>query len=143
MELYIKQETIQNNVVFSKEKFCVSPKVVFAGLELCTSPTGKVSILPDKKRIEALLNLAPPTNKKELQSVMGLLSTFQKWIPSLSMEDAPIRQLSKKSTHFLQNNKHALRELRKPWQRKYLSILLFRTMNPILFATPPQLAWDS
>ena len=93
-------EAIRNNFVFSEEKFQVSPRVTFAGLELTATSTGTVEVLPDRKRIETLLNLSPPTNRKELQSVVGLMSTFQKWIPGLSLKDKPIRQLMKKTSHF-------------------------------------------
>ena len=83
-------EAIRNNFVFSEEKFQVSPRVTFAGLELTATSTGTVEVLPDRKRIETLLNLSPPTNRKELQSAIGLMSTFKKWIPGLSLKDEPI-----------------------------------------------------
>ena len=73
-------EAIINNIMFSEFFLCVSPQVTFAGLELTASSKGKVSVLPDERRIETLLNLSPPKTKKELQSVLGLVSTFRKWI---------------------------------------------------------------
>ena len=53
-------------------------------------------IRTDKKLVEALLQLKRPTNKKEAQSVLRLIATFQKWMPRFSLLDAPNRQ----SAHF-------------------------------------------
>ena len=91
------------NFAFSLEKFKVGPSTTFAGLYLCTSPSGKTMIQPDKKRITNLLKLPVPTCKAEVLSLMGVVSTFRKWVPDLALKDGPLRNLSKKNVHFMWN----------------------------------------
>ena len=69
---------------------------MFAGLDLSTNSSGRVTICPDKKRIEALHQLQTPGSRKGVQSLLGLLSTFNKWVPELSLKDKPIRELGGK-----------------------------------------------
>ena len=92
---------ISKNFGFSPEKFIMSPSVIFAGLALETFPNGEVSILPDPKRVENLLTLPTPGTKEDVLSILGLLATLVKWIPSLSVQTDPLRYLVKKNTHFL------------------------------------------
>jgi hypothetical protein len=39
-------------------------------------------ILPDPKNIEAIINLSPPSNRKELLSCLGMLGWVSSWISS-------------------------------------------------------------
>ena len=72
----------------------------FAGLDLAANQTGRVIIKPDRKRIEALCNLQQLESKKEVQSLLGLISTFNKWVPELSLKGKLIRDLGKKKVIF-------------------------------------------
>ena len=100
-------QAIQRNLKFSKTKFQVSPEVVFCGLQLSTQSNGKVSIQPDKSRIERILDLPCPTSKEEVQSLLGLLGTLMLWFPNLSITTDPIRDLLRKNVHFLWTREHS------------------------------------
>ena len=72
----------------------------FVGLDLAVNQTGRVTIKPDRKRIKALCNLQHLESKKEFQSSLGLIYTFIKWVPELSLKDELIRDLGKKKVIF-------------------------------------------
>ena len=82
------------------------PNAKFAGLDLAMNPTGWVIIKPDRKRIEALCNLQQLESKKEVQSLLQLISTFNKWVPELSVKDKLIRDLGKKKVIFQWTEDH-------------------------------------
>ena len=56
----------------------------------------EVIVLPDPKKIESLKNIAPPRNRQELLSFLGLVKTFTKWSPHLSFKTSHLKQLSTK-----------------------------------------------
>ena len=93
-------EAVKENFKFSEEKFLLGPNAKFAGLDLSANPTGWVTTKPDRKRIEALCNLQQLESKKEVQSLLGLISTFNKWVPELSLKGKLIRDLGKKKVIF-------------------------------------------
>ena len=93
-------EAVKENFEFSEEKFVFGPNAKFGGLDLAVNPTGQVTIKPDRKRIEVLCNLQRLESKKEVQSLLGLISTFNKWVPELSLKDKLIRGLGKKKVIF-------------------------------------------
>ena len=82
-------EAVRKNFKFSEEKSVTSLNVKFAGHDLAVYSTGQVSIKPDRKKGEALCQLKKPESKKEVQSLLGLISTFNKWVPDLSLKDKP------------------------------------------------------
>ena len=51
---------------------------------------------PDPRKIEAILNMPDPTNVKELQRFLGMITYLGKFIPRLSDETAPLRTLLEK-----------------------------------------------
>ena len=73
--------------------------VQFAGLLLKAQPNGNVLIGPDPSRIFDLLNLRSPSSKEGLLSLLGLLATLNKWVPNLSVDNAPLRNLSRKNVN--------------------------------------------
>ena len=84
-------EAVKKNFKFSEEKIVIGPKAKFTRLDLATNPAGNITIKPDIKRVEALCNIQRPRNKKEVISLVGSMSTFDKWVPNLSLRDKPIR----------------------------------------------------
>lgn len=58
------------------------------------------AILPDNNKTEAITNMPSPTNKKELQRVLGVLNYVSKFIPNFSIETTPLRELLKNNVHF-------------------------------------------
>ncbi|GKT22461.1 Transposon Tf2-9 polyprotein [Aduncisulcus paluster] len=52
------------------------------------------------KRIQSLLDLPPPTTKKEVRQVIGLLNYFREFIPNYSLLTSPITSLIDKTISF-------------------------------------------
>lgn len=49
------------------------------------------SIAPDPDRVEAILQFKDPTNKKDLEKIMGTLNYLRSFIPNFSELNAPLR----------------------------------------------------
>ena len=69
-------EAVKKNFRFSEDKFLFGPNANFAELDLAPNPTGLFTIKPERKRIEVLCDLQRLKSKKEVQSLLGLISTF-------------------------------------------------------------------
>jgi hypothetical protein len=54
----------------------------------------------DPKSIVAILNLPPPTSKKEVQSFMGVINFVYKFVPDFVVMVKPIHNLLKKERSF-------------------------------------------
>lgn len=55
----------------------------------------------DRSRIESIQNFKNPTNKKELQRLLGMVNYFRSFIPNLSELTAQIREILKKESEFI------------------------------------------
>ena len=55
-------------------------------------------LAPQNDKIEALLNLAPPSSKKSLRSFFGMASFYQKFIPKFADLTSPLSDMLKKGT---------------------------------------------
>ena len=53
-----------------------------------------------KKKVEAIKNMPSPTNKGELESVLGMLIYLSAFAPMLSDMTAPLRELTRRNTVF-------------------------------------------
>ncbi|XP_055874586.1 uncharacterized protein LOC129924395 [Biomphalaria glabrata] len=53
---------------------------------------------PDPKNLERIMGLRPPTNKKEVRSILGIASYYSKFIPSFADIVFPLTQLLRKGT---------------------------------------------
>lgn len=69
----------------------------------------------DEDKIDAIKNLKSPTNKKELQSILGMIGYLRNFISNLSELTTPLRLLLKKGTHFMWLAEHdiILNEIKK------------------------------
>ena len=56
----------------------------------------KEGIHPVKKKVETILAAKPPKNIEQLQSFMGMVNYYGKFIPNLSTVTAPLNKLRKK-----------------------------------------------
>ena len=45
---------------------------------------------PDPERVKPIINLPNPTNKKELQRVIGMFSYYAQWLPQFSEKVRPL-----------------------------------------------------
>lgn len=57
-------------------------------------------ILPDPKKVNALLDMKPPTSVKELQCFLGMTGWFCRFIPRYSETAKPLTSLLKKGINF-------------------------------------------
>ena len=64
----------------------------------------KDGLKADKKKVEAMKNKPSPTNKGELESVLGMLNYLSAFAPMLSDMTTPLRELTKKNTVFKWSN---------------------------------------
>lgn len=64
------------------------------------------SLRPNDKKVEAVLNATPPKNVSQLQSFIGMINYYAKFIPNLSSVLFPLYGLLKKGIHFDWNATH-------------------------------------
>ena len=72
-------------------------------------------IKPDPRKIEAILKMPTPSSKTELQRFLGMINYLGKFLPNLSKETAPLRQLLEKDAQwrFEQPHETAINTLKK------------------------------
>ena len=58
-------------------------------------------VKPDPKKVKAITEYPMPKNKTELQGLFGMVTYLGKFIPKLSQETAPLRELLKKNIEFV------------------------------------------
>ena len=56
---------------------------------------------PDPEKVKAIKNMPPPTNKKELQTVLGMITYLAKFAPQLSEVTKPMRDLLGEEIEFI------------------------------------------
>ena len=61
---------------------------------------------PDPERIKAMQDIKPPTNKTQLQELLGIATYMSPFVPNLSTHIAPLRELIKKDTDFTWTPSH-------------------------------------
>ena len=79
-------------IVLNKERshFCVS-EVPFLGHIVSMD-----GLKPDPSKIEAVLNMEPPTNKDRIDRLRGMVNSLSKFLPSLSKVMEPLNALARK-----------------------------------------------
>ena len=58
-------------------------------------------VKPDPEKLERLRAFPRPNNAKEIQSLIGVIKTFERWNFSLSAKCEKIRELGKKDNSFM------------------------------------------
>ena len=107
-------------------------KCTFGAREL-TFPGHIISaegVNPDPRTVEAIIKMPIPTNKTELQRFMGMVNYLGKFIPRLSDETAPLRELLKKDVEFV---------MLKPQAKAFQRLQSLITTVPILQYYNPNL----
>ena len=87
-------------------------------------------VKPDPRKVEAITKMPIPTNKTELQRFMGMVNYLGKFIPRLSDETAPLRELLKKDVEFV---------MLKPQKNAFQRLQSLITTVPILQYYDPNL----
>ncbi|XP_048774395.2 uncharacterized protein K02A2.6-like [Ostrea edulis] len=83
-----------------KCKFGLS-KIVFLGHVISSE-----GIRPDQEKVQAVSETRTPTNSSEIRSFLGLANYCGRFIPNFSTIAAPLRELTRKSTHWRWTQKH-------------------------------------
>ncbi len=59
------------------------------------------AIKPDPSKVQAIIDMAPPQNKQELQSFLGSVNFLSNFVPNLSQSTHIMRGLLKKDVHYV------------------------------------------
>lgn len=87
------QRALDLNIKFNLSKFqFMMPEIKYLGLLF-----SKEGTKPDKERIQALQHIKVPSNRKQLQSVMGMFNYLREFIPNMAEITSPLRLLLKKN----------------------------------------------
>ena len=63
---------------------------------------------PDPKKIEAIVKMKQPENKKEMQMFLGMVQYLQKFTPCLSVLAEPLRDLIKTNSPYIWGPEHTI-----------------------------------
>ena len=66
-------------------------------------------LTPDPTKIEAVLSMPTPTNKQEVQRLLGMVNYLQKFSPNRSDITAPLRELLQEDIMFQCNQQVSTR----------------------------------
>ena len=89
-------------LVFNAEKCKINQKEIsFFG-----NIYGESGAKPDPNKVQAIIDLKPPTTATELQSFLGMITYLAPYIPKLSDVTAPLRQLLQKNSEFQWHAEH-------------------------------------
>ncbi len=90
-------EAIRHSGLKLRESKCLfgKPSVTFLGHTISAK-----GITPDPKKVSAIVDMPMPTNVKELQRFMGMITYLGKFIPNLSEATAPLRKLLEKDVEW-------------------------------------------
>ena len=86
----------EQNIVLNKEKKDIGIEIIFHGHKI----TNK-GILPDEKKIEAVIKMKTPEYVTELKRMCGLVQYMARFLPDLSETLEPVRILTKKGADFV------------------------------------------
>ena len=85
------------NCKFNPDKLVVrAQEILFFG-HIIT----KDGVKPDPKKIEAIVQMKPPKDEKQLASFLGLANYLNKFLPQLAMLTKPLRDLLSTKTQFI------------------------------------------
>ena len=101
----------EKGVKLKKQKCEIkTPEVVYIGDKIT-----KDGVKPDESKIEAILNLPSPQNKKDVERLLGMLTYQSKFIPNMSTLTEPLRVLLKQEVHWHweEQQEKALNEVKK------------------------------
>ena len=84
---------------------------------------------PDPKKVKAIETMPPPTSKKELQTVLGMITYLAKFAPQLSETTKPMRDLLKEDIEFVWD---------KPQEESFRKVKEIITKQPVLAYFDPK-----
>ena len=107
----VLQRARQVGVVFNKDKLQFRQKEVKYIGQIFDQDGMRI----DPDRVKSLQNLDPPTNKQELQRIIGSFNYVRKYIPKMAEHMSPLCKLLKKDCTWIWTPKqqHAFEEMKK------------------------------
>ena len=112
----------------------------FQSLEFLGHVVGSGVLRPDESKTEKILQVSTPTTKKQVRSLLGLLSFYRRYIPGFASVAAPLTDLTKeggrscRSIHWTPDCASALQEIQDLLSRKPV-LLLPRLDLPFVLQT--------
>ena len=112
----------------------------FQSLEFLGHVVGSGVLRPDESKTEKILQVSTPTTKKQVCSLLGLLSFYRRYIPGFASVAAPLTDLTKesgrscRSIHWTPDCASALQEIQDILSRKPV-LLLPRLDLPFVLQT--------
>ena len=91
------QRCRQRHIKLNKDKM----KFKLAQLSYVGHVISAEGLKPDPAKVEAILNMPPPTDKQGLRRIMGIVNYLKKFAPGLSELTTPIRILLKDNAEFV------------------------------------------
>lgn len=86
----------ENNVKFNIKKIKIRVDVVlYVGYII-----SKDDIKVDPEKVKAIVHMAEPGNKEELRRFLGIITYLSRYIPKLSVLNAPLRKLLKEDVEW-------------------------------------------
>ena len=101
----------------------------FQSLEFLGHVVGSGVLRPDESKTEKILQVSTPTTKKQVRSLLGLLSFYRRYIPGFASVAAPLTDLTKeggrscRSIHWTPDCASALQEIQDILSRKPVLLL--------------------
>ena len=65
-------------------------------------------VRPDPSKVDAVLNMPPPSDKSGVQRLLGMVNYLAKFIPGMSEITAPLREILKENVPWHWTNKHQI-----------------------------------
>ena len=91
------QRATERNLKFNPDKMTIAAtEVKYFGHIMSAE-----GLKPDPTKIKAVKEMATPTNKKELQTLLGMVTYLSKFAPQLSEITQPMRELLKEENEFI------------------------------------------
>ena len=112
----------------------------FQSLEFLGHVVGSGVLRPDESKTEKILQVSTPTTKKQVRSLLGLLSFYRRYIPGFASVAPPLTDLTKeggrscRSIHWTPDCASALQEIQDILSRKPV-LLLPRLDLPFVLQT--------
>ena len=82
----------------SIKKFVIGNEIGFQGF-VVKSENDKVMVYPDPDKIEAILSLATPVDKKGVREFAGLARQLEAWTPKFSLATKLTGEIAKNHVH--------------------------------------------
>jgi len=92
----VLQRAAEKNLKLNPDKITIAAEEV----EYFGHIVSAEGLKPDPSKVKAVQEMSPPANKKELQTILGMMTYLAKFAPKLSQTTQPMRELLKEENEF-------------------------------------------